>query len=143
MPFSEDLNRAYSEACTPTKIEPGSYSVRLHSACECTAGTGTQGLRIELAIVRGPMSGLIHTHTFWLTPNSMPYTKRDLSALGLGDESLNDLIARQSFAEVPVAAVSLGYKEFNGRQRIEVLEFLDAPDEHDGAQAVSPVGSGA
>jgi hypothetical protein len=125
MPFSDDLNKTYASTVPAPefRIPPGWYRVRAISAKRTTAGTGSEGLRIEFAFQDEPYCGVILHRDFWLAGKALPIARRDLEAVGFPNLTPNQIEAFRAFDKLPVVRALIVQREYQGRKRPELREF--------------------
>lgn len=125
MPFSADLNNAYASTVPAPefRIPPGWYRVRAISATRTTAGTGSEGLRIEFALQDEPYSGVILHRDFWLAGGALPISRRDLEAVGFANLTPNEIESFRNFDRLPTVRTLIVHRDYQGRKRPELREF--------------------
>jgi hypothetical protein len=84
----ENLSRLWKTTAAAEErgpLPPGEYTFRVVSGELFTAKRGTPGYKLTLEVAEGDFEGRRAWCDFWLTPASLPMTKRDLAKLGITD----------------------------------------------------------
>lgn len=125
MRFSDDIDHAYREAevASDIPVPEGQYRLKPTGAAAQFARTGSEGIRLEFAVVDGPYAGTLLSHTFWLSGGALPYAKRILPICGFEGLSPNQILEFRDFDSLPVVRAHARRDVWQGHVRLVLEDF--------------------